>query len=129
MPFEKIPSGFTHTLECATGLKQYTVLTVSTAARWVQASSAGGRVVGVLLESSTGSTENRFRTAGTFGPVFKMRVSTASTAIAPGNFVGVSTAGTVTPTSAADYTIGVALENVGTTGTVIPVCAIPWGTT
>ena len=117
------PNPFTWTAVAATGLKQHTLVNLTTAGQWAKASTGGG--VGnraVLLESSTDSTENRVKAASLPGPVVKARVSTASTGIAPGNLVTNHTDGFICPTTATDYVLGWALENVGATGTVISMC-------
>lgn len=124
------PNPFTWTAISATGLKQYTLVSLTTAAKWAKASTGGGLGnKAVLLESSTGSTEDRPKAAALPGPVVKVRVSTASTAIAPGNLVTNHTDGFICPTSAGDNALGWAMENVGATGTAISVCFHIIGTT
>ena len=127
MSFES--AQLTWTAVAATGLKQYTLVGLSTASRWIKASTGGGLgVIGVLQESSTDSTDNRVKAAALHG-ITKARVSTASTAIAPGAFVTNHTDGFICPTSAGDNAVGRALENVGSTGTLISIFFHHYGTT
>lgn len=129
MAFEG-PNPFVWTAVAATGLKQHTIVALSTASQWTKKSTGGGLGnFAVLLESSTDSTENRIKAAALPGPIVKVRVSTASTAIAPGNLFTNHTDGFMAPTSAADYALGWALENVGATGTMIAACLHGIGTT
>ena len=129
MAFES-PNPFAWTALAATGLKQYTLVALTTAAQWAKKSTGGGLGnFAVLLESSTDSTDVRPHAASLPGPILKVRVSTASTAIAPGNLVTNHTDGFIAPTSAADYALGWALQNVGSTGTIISICLHGIGTT
>ena len=124
------PNPFAWTAVAATGLKQYTLVALTTAGQWAKKSTGGGLGnFASLLESSTDSTDNRPKAASLPGPIVKARVSTASTAIAPGNLVTNHTDGFICPTSAGDNVLGWALENVGSTGTVISICLHGIGTT
>ena len=121
---------FAWTADAATGLKQYTLVALTTGGSWAKKSTGGGLGnFAVLLESSTDSTDIRPKAASLPGPIVKVRVSTASTAIAPGNLVTNHTDGFIAPTSAADYALGWALQNVGSTGTIISICLHGIGTT
>ena len=124
------PNPFAWTAVSATGLKQHTIVSLTTGGTWAKASTGGGLGnKAILLESSTDSTDNRPKAASLPGPIVKVRVSTASTAIAPGNLFTHHTDGFMCPTTATDYALGWALENVGATGTLISACFHIIGTT
>lgn len=116
------------TFNASTGQQQYSVVALSTG-QLLSRPTAGGRVLGVLVSSGTTGSTRETNQAVQVAGVAKCRVSTASTGIAAGQWVTPTTGGTVTPTSAADYTFGMALEGVGSTGTVIPVLITRDGTT
>lgn len=123
--------GFTDTFLCSTGLPQYTMVALSTANKLIKPTGGGIDVIGVVQSGgTTGSTSETFQTVQFLLGVSKVRVSGASTGVTYGDTVTCTTAGTVTPTSAADYTLGRALQPVGSTGdTVISVLLYPLGTT
>lgn len=117
--------------QATTGLTQYSWVTLNSSAKWTQASnsSAGFNAVGILVSSgTTGSTRETAQTIRPFGPVSQSRVSTGSTTISAGDVVTLSTDGVgVAPSTAGDYRVALALEDVNSTSDIISVLMYPIG--
>lgn len=116
-------------LTASTGLRRYRAVTLSTATGYLTApssSTVGQPIIGVLQETSTGSTENHPRSFLPIGPVAKME---GETGISAGMLVSASTVGRVqSSTNAGDSVIGMCLSgSTGAANTVYPILLFPLG--
>ena len=92
--------------------------------------TAGDHILGVLVSSgTTGSTvTGDWHSVQVMG-VAKVRCATGSTGISANTLVVTSSKGRAAPTTAGDFYVGLALEDVSSTKSVISVLLNPYGST